>query len=163
MDDATQSGFRLLLLDLLGMADGTVRPADTTQPTEGEEYAIVQFTSAESLGFGGSVFDEDDPDAGIREQLSQITVTVDFFGSRAGELATRLPLVLTHDMATDRLEALGLAFSDATPARNLSALELDRIKRYQVQVELQHVEQHTSPQSTGRIESVTIGLNAEQI
>lgn len=163
MDEATQSGFRLLLLDLLGMADGAVRPADTTQPTEGDEYAIVQFTSAESLGFGGSVFDEDDPDAGIREQLTQITVTVDFFGNRAGGLAKRLPLALTHEMATDRLEALGLSFNDASPARNLSALELDRIKRYQVQLELQHIEQHTSPQPTGRIESVTIGLTAEQI
>lgn len=163
MDDITQSGFRLLLLDLLGMADGSVRPADTTQPTEGDEYAIVQFSGSTPEGMGGTVFDPSDQDAEIREQLVEIMVTVDFFGPRAGVLAQRLPLVLTHDMATQRLEDLGLSFLATAEVRNLSSLELDRIKRYQVRLELQAVIQHTSPQPTGHIASVTIGFDTEQI
>lgn len=163
MDDVTQSGFRLLLLDLLGMPDGSVRPADINQPTEGEEYAIVQFTSSDPQGFGGAVFDPDDIDAGQREQLAQVGVTVDFFGQRAGQLAQRLPLVLSHDHATDRLDAIGLALIDVSGSRDLTPLEQDRIQRYQVRVELLHIEQHTSPVPTGHIESFTIGFTAEQI
>lgn len=161
MDDATQSAFRLLLLDLLAMADGSVRPADSTQPTEGDEYAIVQFSESDYQGFGGSVVDADDIDAGIRAQLVQITVTVDFFGHRAGTLASLLPVVLTHDAAIQRLDDLGLSFVDASPARNLSALELDRIQRFQVRLELQAVQQHQSPTATGQIQSATVGFIAE--
>jgi hypothetical protein len=156
VDDITQSGFRILLLDLLGMADGTVRPADTTQPSEGDEYAIVQFSETDAQGFGGTAIDPDQLDAELRQQLHHLTVTVDFFGQRAGVLAQRLPLVLTHDVAIQQLDDLGLGLLDCSSARNLSALELDRIKRYQLRLMLSAVAQST--QSLNAMQSVDISV-----
>lgn len=157
MNEQLQSQFRLLVLDLLKLPDGAVRPAGITQPTEGGQFIIAEFSESDPIGTPSASHENDVQTA---HQYNEITVTLDFFGKDAGQYAQQLPTALRLSMATERLDAMGLGFLSADRARNLTALELDRITRYQSKFYFSVVASISAPLLT--INSVEIGLNVNQ-
>lgn len=156
MNEQLQNEFRALVRDLLGLPNGAVRPADITQPTEGDQFIIVQFSETDSVGTISNSYSSDIQTA---HQYSEITLNLDFFGKNAGLQAQLLPAALRLSTATSRLDGLGLGFIGCDKARNLSTLELDRIARYQSKYYFSTVVSHSAPLLT--INSVEITLNED--
>ncbi|MEG2431475.1 MAG: hypothetical protein RSB25_07455 [Acinetobacter sp.] len=157
MNEDLQSKFRLLILDLLGLPDGYVRSADITQPTEGDRYIIVQFNIVNPVGQHGTTHENNIQTV---YQNSEITVTLDFFGHDAFTLASTLPNAFRSSVGTYGLDEIGLGFLKANEARNLSALELDRITRYQANYLFSVVSNFSSPLST--LDTVSIGIQVDR-
>lgn len=156
MNEQLQSQFRLLVLDLLGMPDGSVRPAGVTQPTEGDNFIIVEFSESDPVGTGGTTHDGD---VQTVHQYTEIAVTLDFFGANAGQYAQQLPAAMRLSVATQRLDVLGLGFLGSDKATNLTALEMDRITRYRAKFYFSLVGSISAPLSS--IHSIQIGLSAD--
>ena len=156
MNEITQNKLRLLILTLLGMPDGSVRPADDSQPTEGDEYAIVQVSDMETQGWGGGNKDS--------YQTGMATLTIDFMGDRAARNAHALPLAMQTNYATDMLIGLNVGFLGCSSARDLTSLEIERVSRYQIKMQLSYTARYEQPleiPDIGNIESVPIGMIAE--
>lgn len=156
MDNNTQIEVRVLIQTLLGMPEHSVRPADTSQPIVGSDYAIVQVSDMETQGWGGSSKDA--------YQTGIATLTIDFMGDRAARNARALPLAMQTNYAVDTLIALNVGYLGCDMARDLTSLEIERISRYQIKMQLSYVAKYEQPPQipdTGNIETVPIGMIAE--
>lgn len=160
MDDNKQIEVRVLIQTLLGMPEHSVRPSDSSQPTDGSNYAIVQVTDVVAQGWAG----------GYRhaQQSSIATLTIDFMGDKSGTYANQLKLALQTPYALDTLFDFGIGFIDCSDPRNLTAIELERTKRHQVKLQLSYLTTYDMPDSVPdsyqiytEIETVPIGLLAE--
>lgn len=156
MNENTQIELRVLIQTLLGMPEYSVRPADDNQPTDGFDYAIVQVSDMESQGWGGGSKDA--------YQTGMATLTIDFMGDRAARNAHALPLAMQTNYATDTLIGLNVGFLGCSSARDLTSLEIERVSRYQIKMQLSYTAKYEQPldiPDTGNIESVPIGMIAE--
>lgn len=156
MNESTLIELRVLIQTLLGMPEHSVRPADSSQPTTGSEYAIVQVSDMETQGWGGGSKDA--------YQTGMATLTIDFMANRASRNAHALPLAMQTHYATDTLIGLNIGYLGCNSARDLTSLEIERVSRYQIKMQLSYVAKYEQPPQipdTGNIESVTIGMIAE--
>lgn len=158
MNDDMQASIRVLIMTLLGMPSGSVRPANQSQPTEGDSYAIMSAPTMIPVGWAG-----DDVDA---YQTGMASFTIDFIGTDAGYLAGALKKVMQSYYASDVLQGMSLGFMDCTQSRNLSIIELERTQRYQVTMTLSYSFKYDLPAGVmggiGNFEKVNITLIAEQ-
>lgn len=155
MDKNIQSGLRVLIKDLLSMPSGSVRPQDN-QPIEGNNFAIMRVTDTEYRGWAGG--------SENAQQQAIDTVTLDFFGVRASNYAGQLKIAMQTPLGVEGMTKLGLGFIDCENARDLTALELDQIDRYQVKMRVSYLISYIPPDefdSYGSIESVPIDMIAE--
>lgn len=156
MDNNTQIELRVLIQQLLGMPENSVRPADVSQPRTGSEYAIVQLADMVGQGWGGSSKDA--------YQTGVATLTIDFMGDRAARNARALPLAMQTNYAVDTLIGLNIGYLGCDMARDLTSLEIERISRYQIKMQLSYTARYEQPldiPDTGNIETVPIGMIAE--
>lgn len=151
MNKNIQASVRVLIKDLLGMPSGSVRPQDN-QPVEGNNFAIMRVAESNPIGWGGS------NDGSVQSVID--TITIDFFGVRASHYASQLKIAMQSPYATEQMYKLGLGFIDCDAGRDLTALELDQIDRYQVKMRLSHSTKYERPdmiQGGGHIEQILIG------
>ena len=151
MDKNIQSSLRVLIKDLLGMPSGSVRPQDN-QPIEGNNFAIVRVSDTEYRGWAGG--------SENAQQQAIDTVTIDFFGVRASNYAGQLKLAMQTPYAIEHMTKLGLGFIDCDTARDLTALELDRIDRYQIKMRISYSTKYEKPSTLPDvyyIEQIPIG------
>lgn len=156
MNDDMQASLRVLIMTLLGMPSGSVRPFDN-QPTEGDSYAIMSEPDMQPLGWAGDSVDA--------YQTGIASFTIDFIGNNAGYLAGALKKVMQSYYASDVLQGLNLGFIDCSQARNLSMIELERTTRYQVVLTLSYSFQYDALADIGDIgnfDNINIRLIAEQ-
>lgn len=157
MNEDTQEALRSLIRDLLGMPKGSVRPADENQPTEGDNYAIMQVTEMNPQGWAGE--SEDAYQSGIA------TITLDFMGEKSGVYARNLNIALQSFYAVNILMGLNLGLLECRQAINLSAAEIERIKRYRVTLLLSYAFKYDRPDivndATGSIDNININLIGE--
>ena len=156
MNENTQIELRVLIQTLLGMPEYSVRPADDSQPTDGLEYAIVQVSDMEAQGWGGGSKDA--------YQTGMATLTIDFMANRASRNAHALPLAMQTSHATDTLIGLNIGYLGCSSARDLTSLEIERVSRYQIKMQLSYTAKYEQPleiPDTGNIENVPIGMIAE--
>lgn len=158
MNESTQSALRVLIRDLLNMPLGSVRPADKCQPVEGETLASVKVSEVEVIGWAGV---SQDDEAQTRQQTVNVTLTIEFLGDEASSLVSLLPVVLQQPDAQARLTALNIGYLGAEPARDLSALELDRWSRYQINVQLSTLVSSTI--NVIPLENINIAITADTI
>lgn len=137
MDNNTQIEVRVLIQTLLGMPEHSVRPADTSQPIAGTDYAIVQVTDTVAQGWSGQYKDS--------YQTTIDTLTIDFMGNKSIDYASQLKIAMQTQYAQDALLDLGIGFIDCSEPRNLTALELERNKRYQVKLQLSYQVKYVMP------------------
>lgn len=151
---------RVLIQNVLGMPEYSVRPADESQPTDGSDYAIVQLSDAQSKGWASG---------GITlRQSGTVTLTIDFMGDNAKQYADQLSLAMQSRYAVDTLLALDMGYLECNPVRDLTALELERVKRYQVKLQLSYLSTYQVPttvppdyQEGKEFAAIPIGLIAE--
>lgn len=156
MNEVTLIEIRVLIQTLLGMPEYSVRPADDSQPTDGSEYAIVQVGDMETQGWGGGSKDA--------YQTGIATLSIDFMGDRAARNARALPLAMQTNYAVDTLIALNVGYLGCDMARDLTSLEIERVSRYQIKMQLSYTAKYEPPPQipdTGNIETVPIGMIAE--
>ncbi|MCH7305623.1 hypothetical protein MMP74_14765 [Acinetobacter sp. NIPH 1869] len=158
MTEEQQKKFRLLVLDLLALPDGAVRPADITQPIEGRNYILVQLSKVVPVG---QPMTRHENEIQHIYQNSELTLTLDFFGPDAFTFVNTLPFALKSSSGVYGLDDLGLGFLGTDPVQNLSALELDRITRYQVNYHFSMVSNFSTQLST--LDSVAICSQVNQI
>ena len=130
MTESILAALRLLILELLSLPIGSVRPGGVNQPNEGKQFLIVTYNGAQHKGSGCSV-QHTNHTMQHAEQYIEHSLTIDFFGENAAAMAATLALALRSSHATSQLDVLGLGFLSADPCKNLTALELDRMPRYQ--------------------------------
>ena len=164
MDNSKQIEVRVLIQNLLGMPEHSVRPADSSQPTAGINYAIVQLTDMVAQGWAGGYKSS--------YQATMATLTIDFMGNKSATYAQQLKMAMQTPYALDTLFDLGMGFIDCSDPRNLTALELERVKRHQVKLQLSYEVQYDMPttippdyqdhyQNEHDIETVPIGMKVE--
>lgn len=166
MQTDKQAALRLVLLDLLGWPSGTIRPGGLTQPTEGEYFAVLKVVQSQAMGWGAI---SESNGIAVRQQLIRHEVTLDFFGQNAATECLRCVGLMGQPWAVDALDSLGLSVTGIDPARDLSALELDRWPRWQVRLTLDEGAVFipgtpTNPGPSGTIPDLTtveLGLIAE--
>lgn len=137
MDNNKQIEVRVLIQNLLGMPEHSVRPADTSKPISGNNYAIVQLTDMVAQGWAGGYKNS--------YQTTMATLTIDFMGDKSATYAQQLRMAMQTPYAIDRLFDLGMGFIDCSDPRNLTALELERVKRHQVRLQLSYEVQYIMP------------------
>lgn len=128
MNDDKLIELRVLIQNVLGMPEYSVRPADESQPIDGSDYAIVQLSDTQSKGWSSGGL--------TSRQSGTVTLTIDFMGNNAKQYADQLSLAMQSRYAVDTLLGLDMGYLECSPARDLTALELERIKRYQVKLQL---------------------------
>lgn len=156
MNETTQIELRVLIQTLLGMPEYSVRPADDNQPTDGFDYAIVQVSDMEAQGWGGGNKDS--------YQTGMATLTIDFMGDKAARNAHALPLAMQTNYAVEAMVKLNLGYLGCSSARDLTSLEIERVSRYQIKMQLSYTAKYEQPldvPNTGNIETVPIGMIAE--
>jgi hypothetical protein len=137
MNETVQIEIRVLIQRLLGMPEFSVRPADDNQPIEGSDIAIVQLTDTESQGWAGN--------SSNAYQTSIATLTIDFMGDSSSDRSNALPLAMQTNYANDTLLNLDIGYLDCSSARDLTALEIERVKRYQVKMRLSYATTYSMP------------------
>lgn len=137
MDNNTQIELRVLIQQLLGMPENSVRPADVSQPRTGSEYAIVQLTDMVGQGWAGGYKHA--------RQSSIVTMTIDFMGDDAAKNANQLKIAMQTEYGLDKLYDLGIGYLSCSDPRNLTSLELERTKRYQVKLQLSYLTTYDMP------------------
>lgn len=155
MDDTKQDALRMLIKNLLGMPYGSVRPS-TNQPAEGDSYIIVKESDYNIMGQAGS-------GVGAR-QSGTVVFTIECMGDNAASNAKQINLAMRTDEANEELTVLGLGFISCNQPKNLTALEMDQIERWQVKLTLSFVEKYIlepNPEDIPIIESVPVGIFAE--
>lgn len=155
MDELKETQLRLIIQAILGMPENSVRPQDN-QPSEGDQFAIVQFAESQLMGWSGS---------GVgAKQSGTITYNIDFMGLNSSKYATQLKIAMQYDYATSELQKIDLGFISVTDPTNLTALEMDQMQRSRVKLTLSFAEKYIlEPNQTEipTIESVPIGFVAE--
>lgn len=157
MDKQAQANLRTLLCELLGMPAKSVRPGDLNQPNEGDNYAIVRITSLRHLGWS-------DGDSGAIKQLSEAELTIDFFGESSLMHASRLHLALQSRIGLDQMTRMGVGYLGSSTVLNLTELELERVRRYQVVLTLSLMTNYDAAEENGggEFKEIIINLLAEQ-
>lgn len=157
MNDEIQSKLRVLIRDLLDMPAGSVRPADINQTTEGDDYAIMQVSDMNNIGWTGESVDA--------YQTGIATITLDFMGKNAGAYARNLALAMKTFYATNELLKMNLGFMNCGNAINLSAAEIERITRFRVKLMLSYSFKYERPEiiesAYGTIDEINVKLIAE--
>lgn len=146
-----ESKLRVLIKDLLGMPSGSVRPRGN-QPIEGDNIAIVYVSDVENRGWSGGNADA--------KQMSIATITIDFLGSKAKHYARQLKPAMQSSYAIEQMLKLDMGFVDCDAGRDLTALELDQIDRYQVKMQLSYSTKYEKPSTLPDvyyIEQIPIG------
>lgn len=132
---------RNLVRFVLGMPDGSVRPANQTAPSGGQtkEIATVLIMDVEDVGWAASTTEIDDVDPSARNEAIEVpqvfTASIQFFRSpdadaagiakqstAAFDRARRLPTLLQSQANTRAMAEMGLGFESASTARNLTKL-----------------------------------------
>lgn len=155
-----QNEFRGFIRTLLKMKSGTVRPTDFNQPSEGDSFVMIQLSEAKPVGMYSYYIDDD----GKRRdyQYIEITFTFDFFGINSGFNASRLHLMMQTPFAEDEMQRIGMGYMSCSSAINLTALELEKIERYQVKLSANYIiENHDDDIQYDNFEVIKINLIAE--
>jgi hypothetical protein len=130
ISEATLAQIRLVLLGAYNLPDGYFRPADTSTAIHGDAYAIVRLDSAEVVGNSVGV---DATDTTLHNgAFIEFDLAIDFMGDGASDHAAALKLHLQRDDVTNQLDALGVGVNSVSTVRNLTALEADRVGRFNV-------------------------------
>lgn len=160
MNHSKQIEIRVLIERLLGMAENSVRPSDQSQPMEGENYATMQVSEVNTLGWSGN-------NANSKE-MKIYNLTLDFMGPLAVDYANDIDMAMKSRYAVDTLISMDMGFIECNSPRNLTALEMDRISRYQIKIQLSHAVGYkvssTIPneyQNDSNINEVPLGLFIE--
>ena len=160
MNDDKLIELRVLIQNVLGMPEYSVRPADESQPIDGSDYAIVQLSDTQSKGWASGGL--------ILKQSGTVALTIDFMGDNAKQYANQLSLAMQSRYAVDTLLSLDMGYLECSPARDLTALELERVKRYQVKLQLSYLSTYQVPttvppdyQEDKEFAAVPIGLITE--
>ena len=156
MNEITQAAVRVLIRDLLAMPMGSVRPGNQSQPTEGQTIACMVISELDSVGWS-AVSQQDTTQT--HQQIVNVTATLDFLGDEAQTLANRLSVVMQRPDAQERLNALNIGYLGADSVRDLSALELDRLSRYQVKMQFSTLVSTIA--DVAHLETLTMGIFAD--
>ena len=119
---------RQFVRETLSMPPDSVRPANQTAPTgkQSEQFATVLITLIDSTGEDERrVANEAAPSLNVSETIvgpRRLVASIQFFRGDAYMRACRLNTLLSMSSAVDRLQAIGLGFVRASPARNLTAV-----------------------------------------
>lgn len=112
----------------LNMPADTVRPANKTAPTgkQTDQFATVLITLIEPTGQDErKVSNEVSPSTNVAETITgqrHLIASVQFFRGDAYTKACRLEALMSMSSSIDRLQAIGLGFIRASPAKNLTAV-----------------------------------------
>lgn len=157
MNDDIEDDIRELIRFILNMPAGSVRPADENQPNEGNEYAIVQYSESIPRGWSGEY--------GTGQQSGIAVFTIDFMGDNSASHSRNLPLALQSFYAVNYLNSLNMGYVSCSGGRNLTALEIDRTKRYMVELRLSYVFSYERPQivdeAYGEFDNINITIIGE--
>lgn len=119
---------RQFVRETLGMPPDSVRPANQTAPTgkQSEQFATVLITLVDSTGEDERrMANEAAPSLNVSETIigpRRLFASIQFFRGDAYMKACRLNTLMSMSSAVDGLQALGLGFVRASPARNLTAV-----------------------------------------
>jgi hypothetical protein len=132
---------RNLVRFVLGMPDGSVRPANQTAPAGGQtkEIATVLIMDVEDVGWAASTTEIDENDPTLRNEALEVpqvfTASIQFFRSpnadaagiakqstAAFDRARRLPMLLESQKNTVVMATMGLGFESASTPRDLTKL-----------------------------------------
>jgi len=140
---AVNRSLRGIIRTLLGMPANSVRPANQNAPTGtmDEQFATVLVTSVGAEGWDDSRHqNEAQPSTNVAESVTgqrRLAASVQFFRGDAYTQACRLRTLLGTSQAIASLQAAGLGFVSASPARNLTGV-IDTYweERAQIDIEL---------------------------
>jgi hypothetical protein len=139
-EDQINLNVRNLVRAVLGMPDGSVRPAKDRSPVGGQttEMATVDIIHAHALGEPGITNTTDENTDITTEIINDVEVfvaSVQFYKSATADSAgaavksdsafrraARLPRLLGLSANVAMMRAMGLGYLKASPARNLAAL-----------------------------------------
>jgi hypothetical protein len=119
---------RQFIRETLNMAANSVRPANKTAPTgtQTEQFATVLITLIEPTGQDErKVANEASPSTNVSETITgqrHLIASVQFFRGDAYTKACRLETLMSMSSSIDKLQAIGLGFIRASPAKNLTAV-----------------------------------------
>jgi hypothetical protein len=132
---------RNLVRFVMGMPDGSVRPANQVAPSgaQTQEIATVLIVDIDDEGWAASTTEIDENDPSQRNEALEVpqvfTASIQFFrapdadavgvakqSTAAFDRARRLPVLLQSQVNTRAMAEMGLGFESATPARNLTAV-----------------------------------------
>ena len=146
---------RELVRTLLDMPANSVRPANQNAPTGtvDTQFATVLITSVNTTGWDERrLINEASPSTNVQESTvgqRHVIASVQFFRGDAFTKACRLRTLLDLSMATDKMQAAGLGFIRASPAKNLTMV-VDTFweERGQIDIEFHIMTQETVSTST---------------
>ena len=119
---------RQFVRETLGMPENTVRPANKTAPTgkQTDQFATVLITMIAPTGEDErQMKNEAMPSLNVSESVTgmrRLVASVQFFRGDAYTKACRLNTLMSMSSSVDRLQAVGLGFIRASPAKNLTAV-----------------------------------------
>lgn len=125
---ATNKKVREIVRTLLNMPENSVRPANQNAPTGtlDTQFATVLISAVSQKGWDDTTGkDEAAPSTNVSESavgLRRFVASVQFFRGDAYTKACRLRTLLGLSNATDKLQAAGLGFIRASPAKNLTTV-----------------------------------------
>ncbi len=123
---AVNTVIRGLVQELLGLADGYVRPANTTTPTGNDPFATVLITSLYGPGSPDlKRKNEPEPSVNVKETVTQqvvLTASLQFFGPMAVGYGQRTALLLRSSLGKQLTHDAGLGLVKTSPVKDLAAL-----------------------------------------
>lgn len=133
---------RKLIRDVMGLPEDSIRPANQQAPTgkKDEPFGTVLITVVDSTGEDDRLLaSEAAPSNNVVESIAgqrRFTASVQFFRKGAQTLAERLPTRLSFSSSAEKMQALGLGFIRASPAKDLTAvIDADWEQRAQIDLE----------------------------
>lgn len=117
---------RQFVRETLGMPANSVRPAKQAAPTgkQTDQFATVLITVIDSTGEDErKLADEAAPSNNVTETITgqrRLAASIQFFRGDAYTKACRLNTLMSLSGSIDKLQAIGLGFIRASPARNLT-------------------------------------------
>ncbi|MHB0973955.1 MAG: phage neck terminator protein [Thiobacillus sp.] len=119
---------RQFVRETLGMPANSVRKANQAAPTgaQNEQFATVLVTMLEPTGEDErKLANEAAPSTNVAETVTgqrRLVASVQFFRGDAYTKACRLKTLMSSSGSIDKLQAVGLGFVRASPARNLTGV-----------------------------------------
>lgn len=119
---------RKFIRETLALPENSVRKANQTAPTgkQSEPFATVLITVIDSTGEDERrLKNEAAPSLNVSESVTgmrRLVASVQFFRGDAYTKACRLNTLMSMSSSVDRLQAMGLGFIRASPAKNLTAV-----------------------------------------
>lgn len=119
---------RKFIRETLALPENSVRKANQTAPTgkQSEPFATVLITLIDATGEDDRRLDnEAAPSLNVAETIigqRRLVASIQFFRDDAYTKACRLNTMLSMSGSVEKLQAIGLGFVRASPARNLTAI-----------------------------------------